>query len=727
MRKYYFGTTLLALSFVLGAAGTAVAQCLAARDGSPYDFQSQPHVLFETDFSNDPLNRFPKSLEFKTGALQVAEWQGRRVLKASDRSAFAIPLDKPLPQQFTLEVGVVHRNTKQVGAYTVDVYGGRNFDPTGRAKTHVMFGGDGWWVTGGGANTEGSLRDDYDGCVGQQSTLRIAVDGNEIMVYGDERPLGHVPNGSFARTNGVVIQVEARDDNENAVYITNVRLSGSQPLTPAVVATSAPQHAAPVPAAPPAAPIISSPPAAPVTLPTPQPEPPRQPEQPQPTTAPAPQPQPAPQPATQPPAATNATTARQPAQGRTSGRELTSATAPKAPTNLAAKYLSGGRIALAWDAAPGAESYDIQYTTPTTQLAGLNIDPITNNQHVSRQLGEGVYTLAVRATSSGGVSEPSQTVTVTVPRWYGKYRVTINGFRVNKETADNPYEVDGKRDEIYVQATSRVMHTATGVEVQGPQTVRTYTHGDVNHARWQNPASATYRINAGSASAKGGLMSGDAFPDRNRPWKRASATTHAKQFPLLVWEGDIMQDFHTVVIVPAVYEDDEKPGGLSETVDFMGLLGKLAHRPRNPAQMGVGTQQVVFETSRALIKGFHSTAADARDFAINRVNAYGNTPQGQSLKQEFQSEFDQAKNRIAQMLGTISVAGNLADRPIGLKPGGLPFDPAAIFLSFEEAEAIIAGTAEYSFEPGIIEINYKDQVSGGNGDYTIFVEVQRIQ
>ena len=108
-----------ALAIALVAPAAVEAQCYAAREGSPYDFAAAAGNLFATDFEGDPVGEFPAGLEYKAGSLEVATWQGRKALKASSQSAFVIPLAAPLPASFTVEIGVVNRNTKQVGAETI--------------------------------------------------------------------------------------------------------------------------------------------------------------------------------------------------------------------------------------------------------------------------------------------------------------------------------------------------------------------------------------------------------------------------------------------------------------------------------------------------------------------------------------------------------------------------------------------------------------------------------
>jgi len=234
--------TLAVLTFgvlALASPRDGLAQCYTARAGSPYDFSPASGTLYQTDFSSDALGEFPAGLEFRSGAMEVAEWQGRRALKASAPSALVIPLLAPLPERFSVELGVVNRNTKQVGAETVEIYGGRSAN-TAQTHTRVIYGPIRWEVSGGGASAGTQFdSDDADVCVGQETTIRVLADGPKLKVYADERRLVSVPNAKFLRSNGLAITLAGRDDTENAVYLTSIRVSGaSAPGAPVAAAVT---------------------------------------------------------------------------------------------------------------------------------------------------------------------------------------------------------------------------------------------------------------------------------------------------------------------------------------------------------------------------------------------------------------------------------------------------------------------------------------------------------
>ena len=425
------------------------------------------------------------------------------------------------------------------------------------------------------------------------------------------------------------------------------------------------------------------------------------------------------------PTTTAATTTRTPAAPRDNPRVPTIT----APTNVAATYLSGGNIAVAWDSVPGATSYDVLATTPSNSAGfGISEQPVATSYHVSRALSPDTYTISVRANGEAGTSPQSQAVTVTVPRWYGKYRVTINGIKVNRETLDNPAEIDGKRDEIYVKAKSQVFHSV-GVALTPEKTVRSRTHGDINAARWQDPSKPNFRIQAGSASGKGGIMTGDAFPNKLMPWKRdPSASEGERTFPLLVWEGELYQDMNSVAIIPSIWEDDETPTNADVETNYFPAL-QLATTPlqqdkiEKVGQISVSVARTILLITRA---GFASTQS-LRDHILASQQALPPNPLVTDLVDRFRPMLTNIDNRVGSMLAAVALMSNSRDRPVGLKPHGSSptFDPAVVLLNYDQAEKVIAGTAQGSLEPGILRLDYKDTVSGGQGDYTLFLEVRR--
>jgi hypothetical protein len=69
-----------------------------------YDFVPGNTVWRATDFSEEPVGRFPATqLEYVSGNMQVVEFEGSRVLEATSASVVRVKLPEALPKAFTIE------------------------------------------------------------------------------------------------------------------------------------------------------------------------------------------------------------------------------------------------------------------------------------------------------------------------------------------------------------------------------------------------------------------------------------------------------------------------------------------------------------------------------------------------------------------------------------------------------------------------------------------------
>ena len=207
-------------------ASSSTASGGRQKEWANYDFVPGSTVLFFTDFTEDQVGNFPKKLQFKTGAMEVVQLEsGQRALKASSPSRLVIPLPTVLPEKFTIELGVINRNSKGVGASTVDIIGGT--DQRDYKYTHAGWGHLGLSVSGGALETAMSTPpvDEY---VGKPATFRILADGDALKFYADGKRLANIPNGNFRRDKVLTLELQGRDEADNAVYLTSIRVAQSQ-------------------------------------------------------------------------------------------------------------------------------------------------------------------------------------------------------------------------------------------------------------------------------------------------------------------------------------------------------------------------------------------------------------------------------------------------------------------------------------------------------------------
>lgn len=758
---------LLLAGFAVATPGAVAAQCYMAREGSRYDFAAGGQTLFQTDFSGDGIGDFPSGLQFKSGAMEVAVWQGRNALRASAPSALVVPLAAPLPQSFTVEVGVVNRDTKQVGAETIAIYGGRSPN-TGQGSARAAYGPVSWSVEGGGAAAGAQFSsDDADVCIGQEAIVRLQVNGDQLKFYADERRLASVPVARFLRAPGIVLTLGGRDDASNAVYLTHIRVTGSGTATSggnvasAATPTSTTATTAPAPVStatatqqPPT--VTATPMQAPAgalsTTATP-------------TTATA-APATTTATTTATPTTTTATTAQTPEALAPADRAVSTVTAPlSAPTGVVSEYLGAGYHAFAWSPVAGAEYYEVSVQHPQCAGCRVSVDPISDTAYVVEQ-GRLDYSgeppaVSVRAFASGGLgaSPPSTPLAVAQKRWKGYYRVTVTGFQVNRATLDDPAQIDGKWDEVFVAATSQVYDGITDqtAPVQG---VMSRVHGDINAAAWKS--GPQMRVKAGSASVLGGLMAGDAFPG-SPPWNAIGSPSGAS-FPLLVWEGWLHEGRQTVTIVPTIWEADRPPSYTGiPIVDVarpaFAAFSKFANvRLRLQPQTGgvalYGTTEIAipgvarwgrswavklatnngFLPSRSLLRGpmdpaqlrnrIQAAGSDVDDYlARNGYRAMGFDFSG--LQTSATSAYEAFRSSLEASLLTLL---NARDRPIGIVSGGMTsFTPVMLALDFEYAEAALSGNGPFGKGPGIVEVRYMDAMTSGMGDYTLYLRIERLQ
>jgi OmpA-OmpF porin, OOP family len=193
-----------------------------------YDFVPGQRTIFFTDFTEDEVGNFPQRLEFKTGQLEVVEFEGgQRALKASSNSDLIIPLPEALPEKFTIELDVINRNSRGVAANTFELEGGRTFRDS--KFTQIGWGHNGFGVSGGDISMDVQAKDtDVQRYVGKPASIRILADGKALKIYADEKRLANIPNANFKRDKALFLRLEARDDDKDAVYVTRIRVAESQ-------------------------------------------------------------------------------------------------------------------------------------------------------------------------------------------------------------------------------------------------------------------------------------------------------------------------------------------------------------------------------------------------------------------------------------------------------------------------------------------------------------------
>jgi outer membrane protein OmpA-like peptidoglycan-associated protein len=198
-----------------GAAAPAEAKADALKPGegawANYDFKPGDRALYVDDFTGDEVGDFPKRMEFKTGALEIVEWQGARYLRATSDSRFFIPVPEMLPERFTMEFD-----------YSIPT-GGEVWISFGDENKRVEFGGDGTATVYNQATqilADGRVA---DGERGKLRRARVLADGKYLKVYLDDTRVLNVPNADLGRANK--IQFYTDGDAKSPTLFGNFRIA----------------------------------------------------------------------------------------------------------------------------------------------------------------------------------------------------------------------------------------------------------------------------------------------------------------------------------------------------------------------------------------------------------------------------------------------------------------------------------------------------------------------
>jgi hypothetical protein len=167
----------------------------------------------------------------------------------------------------------------------------------------------------------------------------------------------------------------------------------------------------------------------------------------------------------------------------------------------------------------------------------------------------------------------------------GRYRLILCGFKVEKETNDDPFEMDGKGDEIYIRTDAYVVDEYKNV-TKAPY-FQTRVMGDVNNQ--------TGRIRAGSRSVDGGLRTDDPVP-KTDPWRITTFSQgmpgNNNRLPLKIWEGEITQSNY-LIVVPSVWEWDEEQSSYFENRWTQFLNEATTLMPRSVSFLGLLPNQMI--------------------------------------------------------------------------------------------------------------------------------------
>lgn len=194
-----------------------------------YDFVPGSKVIFYTDFSEDRVGNFARGLKYKSGSMDVVERDGIKMLRATNRSEFLIPLGRTLPERFTLELDVIAPSEPIAGYDLVAFEGGPELD-RGDKSAEIN-----WQVTGAtiisSATVPGEARipeEMQSQLSGQVVHIRVLMDGSYFKLYTNERRLYNIPVLPFKRDAVIRVFFKGDEENNRATYLTSIRVAESE-------------------------------------------------------------------------------------------------------------------------------------------------------------------------------------------------------------------------------------------------------------------------------------------------------------------------------------------------------------------------------------------------------------------------------------------------------------------------------------------------------------------
>jgi len=272
----------------------------------------------------------------------------------------------------------------------------------------------------------------------------------------------------------------------------------------------------------------------------------------------------------------------------------------------------------------------------------------------------------------------------TVKNRSGKYRILLNGFQVNHETLDNVSQADGQHDEVYAAAEVEVIDLSTK-QITYAHLAKTAVHGDNN--------GLADRVLAGTATDHGGIRTGDVVPAGEDPAMstRPAATSFPQTFPLLLWEGTLSERTEAVVVRPTLWEWD----GWDRT--WEGWKSRV-------------------------------TSASLRDRELSRILTHVRPFDIASWRDENWAEL------------CVSVPDPSAectpghDRPIGLDAcstilfvATCSWQDRFVSVTFDGAEKALKNPYQATdIPPWVVKINLADESNLFNGNYDLYIRVERI-
>ena len=178
-----------------------------------YDFKPGDRILLADDFSKDEVGDFPRRFEFRSGQIEIVEWNSGRWLRAA-QGKFFIPLPETLPERFTLEFDLTGN-----GNAMILTFDGKEYNSAANMEFGEYFGRlrsgeiDAQGEFGTGVKTEDRI-----------VHIAISVDGQHVKAYANEKRVFNAPNANLGRSNKIFVNMNGWTADQPRM-IANVRIA----------------------------------------------------------------------------------------------------------------------------------------------------------------------------------------------------------------------------------------------------------------------------------------------------------------------------------------------------------------------------------------------------------------------------------------------------------------------------------------------------------------------
>lgn len=166
-----------------------------------YDFVPGSTVWTATDFSAEPVGRFPgKQITFVRGNLQIVEFNGEKALEVSGSSTFKLPLPRVLPRGFTLEFMVHFPAPNFITTVSFSPITAFAAYPNDYVQ---IYSRPGIYRKGREVSNLNMPR-----ITDQWMPVKLQVDDTYAILYVGSERAAQVPTVNFARSNAIEIRAE---------------------------------------------------------------------------------------------------------------------------------------------------------------------------------------------------------------------------------------------------------------------------------------------------------------------------------------------------------------------------------------------------------------------------------------------------------------------------------------------------------------------------------------